>query len=343
MEAEGINETTQIIRVVADGGERFYRVSGKVLGTAGHMVSSIGKMLAYLYRTARENQTNPQKLFRGEQYLTQVMKDAKRKGCSINAAQISQTSFNEFESYAADKKISYSVVDDSKGKVTIIYPEVYSDKIKGYIVSHQSTSQASSLYTLAQGASIQDINHKGDIYIDIYRQDISALDKERDLVYLKAYDNSITAVPVKDLQIKKKIDGSPEQITVRIRSSYIYGLYKDGTSRNVSSNELANSIYSYQKHKENALRQRLDYIKKNSVFLHDMDRKNVAILSNPRAHEKDIALLYRQTKYGSSGSLIEFCNKGERKVFIKKEQGTLVTAKSQIKPKSASIVRGLKK
>ena len=46
MEAAGVNETMQIVRVTENGAERVFRISGKVLGTSGSIAKNITKVIA---------------------------------------------------------------------------------------------------------------------------------------------------------------------------------------------------------------------------------------------------------------------------------------------------------
>lgn len=332
---EGVNETAQIVRVVADEGEKFFRISGRALTMSGRITYNIGKIMALFYKTIKNQAATRKMLGRGELYLSQMIEEARGRGCRILGAQISTEHREDFDSFA-NQKIRYAVLDENKGVTTILYPENYANQLSQYIVTHRDDAKAISIQTFAENITWQNINPKDDVYVDIYRQDIKGIDRSVGIVYLKTAEN-IVVVPTRDVQIKNNSEGRT-YLTVKLRRGDSYNMGNSYMVKSVGSDEVYNRLQSYQKNRTQYLLNKIDYIKSNSELLPDMDRTTIRMLENPRLYEKDISEIYRRVKYGTDRGVISFTNGQISRVFVNKlnKQQSVM---GSVRQKSKSTVR----
>lgn len=304
MEAEGINETMQIVRVTENGAEKFFSVSGNTLRLSKNIVTDLAKVMALIYRKARRGSQ-----MHGEKDISMLMKS----GTVLHSIRIPSSAADGFEAFAGQNNISYSVIDSSGGKLTIVYPDSEDSRIKNYSNSHSDYHlEYTSLLSMAQRTNAREINVMDDYYIDISEGDIASVDRIRQAVWIRAGDRSsdtYALIPAKDL--RRAQHGSKKEYSVRLRRNAGYICSQGGLvySNEVPGSHVAQALITYQDKEKCALENR---VKDLDI---DIGKKSM-LLGNPLANKREINKLYREKQYGTNNRIVSFFNGTDKKNVV---------------------------
>lgn len=181
MEAAGVNETMQIVRVTENGAERVFRISGKVLGTSGSIAKNITKVIAVIVKNARKKS-----LQNGEAYLNDMMNTASMTEDKVHAILMNENiKERDFINYANRNKLQYSIVDVGSDTVVVAYPGSQDKVIEEYVKNNRPNVKYTSIVGEVEDKTFDQINVNNKEQVKLYEDNIVAVDRNSQYVRVK--------------------------------------------------------------------------------------------------------------------------------------------------------------
>lgn len=313
MEAAGVNETMQIVRVTENGAERFFRISGKVLGTSGSIAKNITKVIAVIVKNARKKS-----LQNGEAYLNDMMNTASMTEDKVHAILMNENiKERDFINYANRNKLQYSIVDVGSDTVVVTYPGSQDKVIEEYVKNNRPNVKYTSIVGEVEDKTFDQINVNNKEQVKLYEDNIVAVDRNSQYVRVKlgTQSNPLYA----DMPAYNIKAGRDKSYYISAKRDDMFNCYTlDGTWR-ITGMQMTQLMRDYQNSEEQELR---SAIKKLSC---PANQKN-EFMNEPLKYKNIINSMRWKEQYGSSKRVVSFFNGYNKKTMVStgKHNATIV-------------------
>ena len=308
METAGLNETMQIVKVTQEGTEKFFAVSGKALKTTGSIAVNMAKIMALVYKGGKKIFGN-----NAERPMGELVNTAAGRGENIHVASIDKSEMKKFEKYADSNGLKYSVIDLGKNDVQIAYMESDGKKMTDFADNAgKGHVRFTSLMTVAQSNTMQQINVQNNSYAKINSADIVAVDRQSQLVRVRVgapNEMMYADVPAKAV---KNHNGN---MFLELKPTDTCTCYIKSGQYRVQGPAVSQAINKYKLNESN-------YLKAVINEFPCSQKKKSELLRDPLANKKEITKMSRDFKYGTgqNGRVVYFSN-GKQSKIIKPMQG----------------------
>lgn len=295
VEAAGVNETMQIVRVTENGTESFFRISGKVLGTSSSIAKNITKVIAVIVKNARKKS-----LQNGEAYLNDMMNTASMTGEKVHAILMNKNiKERDFIDYANRNKLQYSIVDVGSDTVVAVYPGSQDKVIEEYVKNNRPNVTYTSIVGEVEDKTFDQINVNNKEKVKLYEGNIVAVD--RNLQYVRVKLGTQSNPLYADMPAYNIKAGRDKSYYISAKRDDMFNCYTLDGARCITGMQMTQLMRDYQNSEEQELR---SAIKKLSC---PANQKN-EFINDPLKYKNIINSMKWKEQYGSSKRVVSFFN-----------------------------------